>query len=312
MSRCGDRLRTIAARWLDRRTMAHVVDPAIADLQRQPSFGHYVAVLKVIALCASRETLMGSSSWTTDERRTLGRTLTWSGVLVTTLTAVTLLPFWRIVPRGPVNPGPLRFVYMLPGSLAVTLTLGATLGFMVALGGRAVSRRLAACALALSVAVSAASFANVGWLTPAANQAFRALLSGSSNLEPGIREFSMTELSEKIDQFSGPEFSRFGYLHAMSFNYYTRWAMVFGPVIFMVFALAVAVVVSERWVRLIVVILAFGSWWYVLNLPKMMPWNSGLSPFTAAWLGNLLVLGAAAALSLIALARTPSRVSLPA
>ena len=52
MSRPGSRLRAVAAHLLDAATMARIVDPAIADLQREPSLGNYVGVLKVVLWCA--------------------------------------------------------------------------------------------------------------------------------------------------------------------------------------------------------------------------------------------------------------------
>ena len=52
MKRPGSRLRAFAAWLFDARTMERIIDPAIADLQREPfSMSGYLAVWKTIVLC---------------------------------------------------------------------------------------------------------------------------------------------------------------------------------------------------------------------------------------------------------------------
>ena len=58
MTRRGDRLRALAAAFLDESTMERVVDPSIADLQHEPfSLMRYFAVVNVVTFCLA-ETLM--------------------------------------------------------------------------------------------------------------------------------------------------------------------------------------------------------------------------------------------------------------
>jgi hypothetical protein len=312
MARPGSRLRAFASGWCDERTLALIVDPAIADLQRQPSIRNYIGVLQVFALCAAREVIMSDATSTADERGVIGATLMWSGAFVAALIALLLVVSNRITPSFTVHPGPMRYVYLLPGAAVIALTFGLALGFVVALRGRHISVRLAAFALAIAVVASTASFVSVGWLAPAASQSFRALMSGVPAVDPGIPELTLGELAEKIDVFSGPQFSQFGYLHALSFNYYQRLALTFGPLVSTIFALSIGAAIRSRWVQLICAVLASALYWMAINARQLMPWNSGLSSFTAAWTANLLLLAAASTLSLIAFARARSRVSLSA
>jgi hypothetical protein len=58
MTHRGATLRAFAAGIFDDRTMTHVVDPAIADLQAEPcSLGRYLAVFKLVALLIASSSL---------------------------------------------------------------------------------------------------------------------------------------------------------------------------------------------------------------------------------------------------------------
>jgi len=304
MSRPGDRLRAFAARWLDSRTMERVVDPAVADLQAErASVRGYVALAKVVTLCAIKEAVVG----------TFGRTLAWSAALTAAFTLLLILPASRGGPGIGLHPSPLRFLYLVPQALVLSLTLGAALGLAVTLGGRPVSRRIAGSILVLSLAASVVSFVNVGWITPAANQAYRVMVWGASDPGPGIPEMTFSELTRTIDYFSDPVYSQFGYLHALTFNYHMRWALAWSPVVFAVFALAAGASVRKRWLVVFGSCVAFAMYWAAIRSTRLMPWNSGLPALAAAWAGNILVLVAAGvAAASGALTRVRSGVSLSA
>ena len=305
MRRPGDRLRAFAALWCDGQSMTLVVDPAIADLQREPSIANYVAVLKVFLWCRIRR-LTTRELNAVDERTALRRTLMWTGGLIVVLTTLMLKRSDGMIKWPPFHLGPMRYVYLIPSSLAVTTTFGIALGVAAALGGRRFSRRAAALVLLLSLAFSAASFANLGWLTPAANQSFRVMVL-RTNPAPDIPEMSLGELTQKIDLFSGPEFAQFGYLAALRFNYHIRWAVAFGPIVFTIFALSIAFASRNRWVPLIWALVACSLDWGAINANALRPWNSGLSPFLAAWTANAAVLCTAAGVLLVSALRRPDR-----
>ena len=73
MTRPGHRLRAFAAAWCDDRTLRLVIDPAIADLQREQTMFAYVPVLNVLLACLMEEAMMTAPGWTPDERRILRR-----------------------------------------------------------------------------------------------------------------------------------------------------------------------------------------------------------------------------------------------
>ena len=90
MTRPGDRLRALAARWCRETTMARVIDPGVADLQKEYGeaitcgrvwksqwirIAGYVALIKVIACCIWEGTMQSHDGWTMDDRRVLFRTM---------------------------------------------------------------------------------------------------------------------------------------------------------------------------------------------------------------------------------------------
>src|SRR4051812_3363571 len=86
MSRPGDRLRAFAASWCNDHRLMLVIDPAIADLERDRSIRSYVGVLKVVLWCATGEVMMSASGWTPDDRRALTRAL--AGIAIVTILAM--------------------------------------------------------------------------------------------------------------------------------------------------------------------------------------------------------------------------------
>lgn len=111
MIRPGARLRSLAARLLDRSTMERVIDPAIADLQHEHEeavrrgliwrgwcirLAGYAAFSKVAVFAAARHAL---HQRTTADDRAVGRSVVYSLVAVIALTAVLLWPPLSILRR---------------------------------------------------------------------------------------------------------------------------------------------------------------------------------------------------------------------
>ena len=95
----GTTLHRLAAHLCSAKTLERVVEPAIADLQKEyaASSGRawqrgwillsgYSAILKVIAICA-----MSVSTTDEDERRALSRTLAWSVGWIAAISALLIL-----------------------------------------------------------------------------------------------------------------------------------------------------------------------------------------------------------------------------
>ena len=110
MTRPGDRLRALAGRILNRRTMERVVDPLLADLQleyaeairrgrvwksRWVLVAGHIAFLKTIALCSAQGVMPAVRDWTEDERSAFSRVLGFSAAVIVAATAVLELPALR-------------------------------------------------------------------------------------------------------------------------------------------------------------------------------------------------------------------------
>jgi hypothetical protein len=299
----GGWLRAWAARWCCHETMTRLIDPMIADVQHEHrravesgrkcararirvAFAY--AFLKVAAMCAWRD-VMSPTGWTSDERTAIVRTLLWSGVFVGVLTAGFEVPPLGVLPKVVPHWSALRYVFLAPQALATALTIGVAFGLVAGVGGRRISKRLAAAIVTVSVVVSIATFVNLAWVTPSANQSFRVLMSGSAYVAPNIPEMTLGELSRKIDALSAdPGLARFGYLRALALNYHTRWAIGASPAIYAVFILSLCSSVRKRWLAAIVTLASFFAYYVILF--EMRPWNSGASPLTAAWSANVCLL----------------------
>jgi|ERR1043166_1215799 hypothetical protein len=307
--RRGDQLRAFAAALFDARTMERVIDPAIADLQSQGNelVGSYFGVVKAIALCATGGVMLAPSSWPADDRRAFGRTLIWSSALVVILTALFEYPVAARVPVVLLHPSPLRYLYLAPPALTITLTMGATLGVVFALGGRQLSRRMTYAVLALSLAASIVSLVNVAWVTPVSNQAFRVLMSGTLDRVPDLPEMTLADVAQTLRELRrNAPLANNGYTAALAFNYHVRWAIGLSPIVYALFALSLFDTVRRRW---LVAVIACGSFMaYDGLLYFLRPWNSGLPTILAAWSTNLLLLGVAGAATFINVRR--SKVSL--
>ena len=97
----GRMLHRLAARVCSAKTLERVVEPAIADLQKEYQaadasgmwrrawilIAGYGAILRVIAICGLSVSLAAA-----DERRSLIATLTWSCLLIAAATGLLLLP----------------------------------------------------------------------------------------------------------------------------------------------------------------------------------------------------------------------------
>ena len=229
--------------------MERVVEPAIADLQteyedairrgrewksRWVRLAGYVALLKVIAWCGCGRALEDIRDWTPDDGLALGRTLGYAAVAVAA--AMVFLegrPLFDYASRIPANR--LQFlVYLAPGALPIAVPSGRMVGILCGLRQRVISRRLKTAVLATAIVCSIGSFAELAWLMPAANQAFRVSVSGQPRLTKGLNELTFHELQEGIEtaQRTGVSARPFARM------YYTRWALIPATSVLALFGLA--------------------------------------------------------------------------
>jgi len=312
VTRPGDRLRGFAGRWCSADTMTRIVDLLIADLQHEHAravqegrvwrsrvvhIAGWLAFLKVVAICIWRDDL-APRNWTAAERQAVARTVTASILLIIAITVLFEIPplekggvWWA--PRG------LRaqlLLDLIPQALAITITLGVTLGIVLAIGGRAFSKRVAEGVVFLAVVASALSFVNMGWVVPAANQAFRVALAGRSDLPKGAPELSLGELRQAIESGDRaplrPPARFFGdssrYLQDLKLQYHIRWALSFSPMVFALLILSIAASgFLRRWVLGIAAVGAILGYYLLLFVGRPSVFAGTMPAYISAWSPNV-------------------------
>lgn len=323
MTRPGDRLHGLATCLCSAETMARFIEPVIADLQaehreamrhgrlwrsRWIRLAGCFAFVKVITLCACRAAWASRHGWTADERKALGRTLAFSTMSTAALTVLLGLPFLTLVAH-PRSVDVRLLLYLVPQALPIAVTIGATAGILFGLSGRLFSRRVIGWVLALAVAASVSSFINMGWVTPAANQAFRVLVSGRADLEPGAPELSLGELGRQVDLAARGRATTFpSDPRYLAFNYHSRLALSWSPLIFALFALAIISNRSrKRLVLGVAACAAFFAYYMVLYGARSLVLDGAVPAYAAAWTPNVSIVLVAATLALVP--REPSALS---
>jgi Lipopolysaccharide export system permease LptF/LptG len=305
MNTPGDRLRSFAARWCAPDTMSRVIDPLITDLRfehgeaaragrrwkaRLVRVAGWIAFMKVVALCLYRDGLSRGAP-TTDDRRMLGRVFAWSGGITIIVIALLELPFVSAY-ASPLNElTPMRFVYLIPQGISLALPIGATLGIVLGLGSCEISTRVRAICLLSAVLASTAVFVNLGWVTPAANQAFRVLVNGGA-VAPGIAELPLGQLVREIERFNhDPEFAQFGSLLALVFAFHSRIALSVSPLLFVFFALSTLSAGNVgRWMAVGAVCAGFFSYYMFMLAARGQVFAGTVPAYAAAWFPNVMLL----------------------
>jgi cytochrome bd-type quinol oxidase subunit 2 len=292
MSRPGARLRALAARVFDRPTMERLIDPVIADLQcehadamrrrqlwraRWIRIGGFIALVKVLAIAAPA----------VDAR--LGKSI---AISFATGAIVAALMIW--IPLGQVperiDTGRLAWLafYLVPQALQISVPVCLAIAVFLRLrdpGKASVARRQVPW---LALACSLVTFANVGWITPEANQKFRETLFGGPVMR-GTNELTLGELRGRLDgriDGSAPEEAL-----PMTFWYQCRLAISTAPATLCLFAIAAAQAGRRRSsVAVVIATLAVYVGCFALfqasQIAELTRW---LPAFTIAWIPNVIV-----------------------
>jgi hypothetical protein len=290
--RRGDRLRVFAAWLFDAGTMARVIDPAIADLQAEPaSFSRYFAVVKVLALCLPEVAMKPGAV-----------SILAAAALALVVAAFELRPLVFAWSQGAFEPRMLA--YLLPQSAAIAVVIALTVGIVAACGGHPVSRGTIVRVLVLALAVSAASFVNAGWLTPAANQKFRvAFLERTQPAGPppqrGFNELTLTEVHRQYAVAAqNPAAVDSTDLHYLAVSYHGRWALTVAPVVFAMFALLLATLPPvPRWTAGLGASTGYIAYLLYMDVPNLPALDGGWLG-GAAWYPELALVVAIVLLSL--------------
>jgi hypothetical protein len=298
-----DRLRRLAAWLCTPASMERRIEPALADLRNEYldaiSRGRYwksrwiqatgsLIVLNVVFLVTLER---GVRSVTAPDARTRTALFESAGIfaIVVALATVVLawLPFSRThVPRSPEAH---ELLYLVPAALSLAIPFGLIPSIVLGVRGR-FSGQVRNLVLVWALGCSMVSFANLAWLMPATNQAYRTSVLG---IEPGKgpNELTLREIARQIElaPVSGPVAPA----RRFSFSYHMRWAYSFAPLAVALFALAVTWRVRHTLVMAAVTAAACGGWAVFVMLGTTLAHGGHLAPPLGAWMPNIASIGAA-------------------
>jgi hypothetical protein len=330
MRRSLDRLRGLAARILDLRTMERVIDPLVADVQmeyaeanrrgriwrrRWTLIAGHVVFLKTVALCEAEDVMELFSGWPANDIAALKRTLGVSVAAIAVTTVVLEMPpllNWPFVMSDPKN-----ILYLIPQAFVLAVPMGFTVGGFYGLRGRVVSRRSMGAVLACAIVFSIACLAMLAWILPWANQEFRQVVfrhvSGHDGVVArGFNELTLGELSERIGSYR-----RTGTVdwdpRLLAYSYHQRWALSCATVILAVFANAMTQRMVTGWTVGLGALGTLLIYYVLLWTGRAGVLQLNLPAFVGAWLPNtLFALLCVAVIAATSRRASPPRVSVPA
>jgi hypothetical protein len=300
----GRTLHRFASRLCSSNTRARVVEPAIADLQKEYAaargagsrawilFRGYSAIFKVIAICALRV-----SSTTQDERRALSRTFAWSVGSIAAFSALLTLP--------PLLQWSMRrweaAITVIPQALPLAIPMGIAIGIAFGLSGRQ-TKNIVRVTLIGGVVASAFSFVVLAWGMPAANQAFREITirelratgyQGKVELQKGRTEMTLSELRHEAAAFAAAGQIRVP--REFAFSFHQRFALAAGSLVLTMLLLALPF--HHRGLRALSAFAAFFLYWALIYTGEALALYSPVAPsvagtvppFIGAWLPNIAI-----------------------
>jgi lipopolysaccharide export LptBFGC system permease protein LptF len=224
-------LRRLLARVCSAATMARVVDPTLADMRwesTRAAWLGYVSLAKALLVHGVISMPgMARRTWSDDEGAIPRVTLVTLAAALLSAAALMAAPLWASHNIGRFR-GVLFVLTLLPQALVLTLPAALLLAVPLGLRHRRRSPRLARRTMALSIVVSLATLALVVWAVPAANQAFRVLVSGNPGLQPGPYEKGFAALREQIDTLNLTPGGRV-VARQLEFGYQAQLALAFAP-----------------------------------------------------------------------------------
>ena len=298
----GRLLHRIAATLCSADMLERVVEPAIADLQKEYAGARrlpqrvaslligYGASLTVIAMCA-----VSMSTTTRDERSALSKTLAWSIGWIAALSALLAVP--------PLLDHSMRrwdaAIALVPQAMPLAIPIGIALGIAFGLSARP-ALNIAKVTLLGGVVASAVSFGVLTWAMPAANQAFREITvreltaqgyqDGVSRLEKGHNEMTLSELRRHITSFAADGQPR--QARQLAFSFHMRFALAGGALVLT--SLLLAAPFNHRGLRALTAFAASFVYLALLYTGETLAVSHALlPPVGAAWMPNILLTASA-------------------
>jgi len=280
----GRILHRIAALVCSAKTLERVVEPAIADVQRDeqvlPLRG-YLAVVTVIVLCA-----FDVSDTTGDERRALSQTFLLMAKIAVGVTGVLL-----ILPLGALRE-PWHVVYVFPQTLPFAIPLAMVFG--VALGVRVleISSSSIKSIIAAAAVMTTVCFVTVVWILPVTNQSFRRAASGQPVRPTARNEMTLSELRREIRETS--QSGEPGTSQELAWYYHLKWALPAATLCATTFALVAAR--FKRSTRVVLSALGSASYLPILFAGERLVEGGAVPAFAGAWLPNIVLIMVATAM----------------
>jgi len=273
--------------------MERLIDPVIADLQCEHAdairHGHMWRARWIrVAGCIALWKVAGLSAVAEDKHR--GRAI---GVALSTATLLTALVICVVLSNTPAtidSRGTMVWLVLclVPQALTISLPVCLGLALFIWIGGEGADASSRRTVLWLMRVALLLAVANVGWITPAANNAYRNVIAGRAALR-GANELTLIELGRRVYGASPREV---GDPLPLAFWFNARLALVLAPVLLSVLALAGATARRRGpSAAIVVVTLTVFVGCYVLfpadDIAVLTRW---LPAAAIAWLPNALVM----------------------
>jgi lipopolysaccharide export LptBFGC system permease protein LptF len=195
--------------------------------------------------------------------------------------------------------GMMLALLLIPQAIPLSLPIGVCVGVLCGMRGRRRDRRHLSFVLALGITCAAVGALVIGWLMPAANQAFRetlaSFLSGRSvDLEPGLNELGFSALRARQDA-------------AARHTYQLLLSVCFAPVPLTLLALSLSTLVRRTVVAAPLALLTVLGYWQVMFVTADRRPESWYAITVAPWLPSVIFLVAACLLLRLGRVRPPAR-----
>lgn len=300
----GRTLHRLAAYICSSHSLERVVEPAIADLQKEYGevrrrgivsragnlLSGYAAILKVMALCVFRLT------FATGERHMLMRALVCSMAMVLLIVGVLIVPPLYDFDQS------VRSWYaatmLVPQAVPLAIPLGIALGIAFGLSAQP-AMNIAKATLLGAIVASALSFAVLIWAMPVANQMFREMMlrelrgtgyQGSITApEKGYNEMSIAELRREVAQFSAHGETRLA--RQYEFQFHLRIALAAATVTLT--SVLLVAPFNHRGLRGLVAFAGCFAYWALIFTGEWGSRRGYLTPPIGAWLPNLALIATA-------------------
>ena len=291
----GRALHRLAGRICSERSIARVVEPAIADFQKEYAdaalrsplarawvlLSGYVGIWEGIAMTA-----LEMCQHVEIDRSALMRAL--CAAAVATVCASALLIALTIA--GTPVFAPFYIALLTPMTLPIALPIGLTVGIAFGLHNRDVTPRTRKMVMASAVLVTAVSFGSMAYVSPVANQTFRqsvfTAIGGRGVVMKGLHEMSISELQREMRMAPRGEMNELP--QRASWVYHLTFALPLAPLVLG----GLALVLIGRHTRRATVMANCVGYYVVLMGAEQLVYG-GFPPAIAAWSSNVIFVAAA-------------------